>query len=178
MICTVPKGDNRSRCVCQVCHAIHYSNPKLVTGCLPIWEGKILLCKRSIEPRFGYWTLPSGYMEDGETVEEGAARETWEESRAEVEIERLFAIYSIPRISQVYLLFLAQLNCCSFGPTEESSEVSLVSPEDIPWEELAFPAVEFALRKYVEHGSDHDHVFSGGYTGNKPPLVDRVSDEC
>lgn len=175
---TVPTGDNRRRDVCKDCHVIHYSNPKLITGCLPVRGKNILLCKRSIEPRFGFWTLPSGYMEDGETAEEGAARETREESQAEVDIERLFAIYSIPRISQVYLLFLARMNGDSFGPTEESSEVSLVSPEDIPWGELAFPAIEFALRQYVEYGTEHHRVFSGGYIGNKPPPQEGLSHEA
>ena len=106
----IPDGDNRARFVCGNCETIHYSNPNIVAGCLPIWEGKVLLAKRAIEPRIGYWNVPSGYMENGETVEEGAAREVWEEAAAKVEITGMHTLYDIPHINQVYIHFLGKFS--------------------------------------------------------------------
>ena len=103
----IPEGDNRKRYCCQNCHTIHYQNPKMVVGCLPYFEDKILLCKRAIEPRYGYWNLPAGYLENGETLEGGALREAQEEAGIDIQIERLHCVYNIPRISQIYFFFLA-----------------------------------------------------------------------
>lgn len=122
----------------------------MVVGCLPIWEGKILLCKRAIEPRIGLWGLPAGYLENKETVEAGALRETLEESGAEVDIVRMHAIYNIPRISQVYIFFLAQMRGPELDPGEESLDARLFDPSDIPFDEMAFPSSSFAIKKYLE----------------------------
>lgn len=144
----VPDGDNRPRFVCVNCGAIHYSNPKIVTGCLPVWGDQVLLCRRSIHPRRGYWNVPSGYLENGETVEEGAAREVWEEALAEVEITGLHAVFSIPHINQIYIHFLGDLKEGRYGVGEESLEVRLFGEEEIPWDEIAFTSSEFTLRRF------------------------------
>lgn len=150
----IPPGDNRERLCCDNCAAIHYRNPKIVVGCLPIWEGKILLCKRAIEPRIGLWGLPAGYMENKETVEAGALRETLEESGAEVDIVRMHAIYNIPRISQVYIFFLAQMRSSFLDPGEESLDARLFLPEEIPYKEMAFPSSTFAIKRYLQDVTD------------------------
>ncbi len=144
----VPEGDNRPRHVCSNCGVIHYSNPKIVTGCLPIWEHKVLLARRAIEPRKGYWNVPSGYMENGETVEQGAAREVWEETLAKVQELRLHTVFSIPHINQVYIHFLAELNDPDFGVGEESLDVRLFAEEEIPWKEIAFTSSVFTLERF------------------------------
>ena len=150
VIVTVPEGDNLPRYVCTNCGMIHYQNPKIVTGCIPEWQDKILLCKRAIEPRYGLWTLPAGFMENGETTAEGAARETREETRANVEIDSLYALFNIPHINQVYLMFRARMDDLDFGPTDESLEVDLFYEDEIPWQDLAFPVVRETLSRYFE----------------------------
>lgn len=146
----VPPGDDRPRFVCDTCDAIHYQNPKMVVGIIPESEGRILLCRRAIEPRFGKWTFPAGYLENGETVSAAARRETLEEAGAEVEDLRPYAMFSLPHINQVYFIFLARLSNNTYGPGSESLEVKLYRPEDIPWSELAFAAILEALRLYGE----------------------------
>ncbi|MDE0746632.1 MAG: NUDIX hydrolase [Porticoccaceae bacterium] len=146
----IPEGDNRLRHVCESCETIHYQNPRVITGILPIYKDQILLCKRSIEPRVGYWTLPAGYLENGESTLEGAMRECFEESLANVVNPNLYAIYDIPQIHQVYVFYRAELEKPIFGPTSESSEVALFDAADIPWNELAFPMVEATLDHYLE----------------------------
>ena len=148
----VPPHDDRPRHICKVCDVVFYQNPKIIVGCLPRWEDKILLCKRAVEPRKDFWTLPAGYMENGETLEDGAARETREEAMTEVSIVRLQSIISLPFIDQVYFLFLADLNEPSFGPGPESADVKLFKESEIPKDELAFRAIEFSLGRYFEHG--------------------------
>tara|TARA_Y100001935_G_C17158886_1_gene434253 strand:- start:273 stop:851 length:579 start_codon:yes stop_codon:yes gene_type:complete len=150
LLLSIPKGDNRERFVCGNCQAVHYQNPKIVTGCLPIWDKKILLCKRAIEPRYGLWTVPAGFMENGETTHAGAVRETFEEANAKVEIGKLYLTVNLPLINQVYMLFLAKLIDLDFSAGEESLEVDLFSYEDIPWSELAFPTVTLALENYFK----------------------------
>lgn len=145
----IPPGEDRERRVCDSCGFIDYANPRIVAGVVAYTDGQILLCKRAIEPRKGYWTLPAGFMELGESVEEGAMREAHEEARAELELETLLGIYSIPRIGQVQIFFRARLlNTPSAGP--ESLEVGLFRWENIPWSELAFPSVRWALEHYRE----------------------------
>ncbi|MEM7257580.1 MAG: NUDIX hydrolase [Pseudomonadota bacterium] len=144
----IPPGDNRERSVCLSCDTIHYVNPKLVVGCILTWENKVLLCKRSIEPRLGYWTLPAGFMENGESAAEGAAREANEEANALAESLELFGVYSLPRISQVYMMFLGQLKNGFASAGEESLEVGLFEQQDIPWSELAFPVVTESLERF------------------------------
>lgn len=144
----IPEGDSLPRYVCTTCHVIHYQNPKVVVGCIPEWEDKILLCRRAIEPRLGWWTVPAGFMENNETLAQAAARETLEEATARVEIGDLYAIYSLPHISQVYVLFRAQLLDLDFKPGIESLEVKLMSEPEIPWEEMAFRVIHDPLRRY------------------------------
>ncbi|OAD19231.1 MutT/nudix family protein [Candidatus Thiomargarita nelsonii] len=146
----VPEGDNLPRLVCEDCHTIHYQNPKVVTGCLPVWEDKILLCKRAIEPRYGLWTLPAGFMENNETLEQAAVRETWEEANATLEQLSLYSVLSLPHISQVYMMFRAQLRDLSFAPGTESLEVQLFSQNEIPWDDLAFPVIHRTLTHYFQ----------------------------
>ena len=142
----VPPGDTHERLVCNDCGFILYENPKLVVGSVCEWSGRILLCRRSIEPRSGYWTIPAGFMEQGETTTQGAEREAWEEARAKIEIDSLLGIYNIPRISQVQLLYRARLLSPDVAVGEETSEVRLFEWDDIPWDELAFPSVSWVLQ--------------------------------
>lgn len=146
----IPEGDSLLRYVCNTCNIIHYQNPKMVVGCIPEWEDKILLCKRAIEPRKGWWTLPAGFMENNETLAQAAARETLEEANARVEIGDLYAVYSLPHISQVYFIFRAKLLDLDFKPGIESLEVKLVSEQEIPWEEMAFRVIHDPLRLYFK----------------------------
>jgi len=146
----VPEGDNRPRHVCTACSAIHYVNPKMVVGCLPEWEDQLLLCRRAIEPRYGLWTLPAGFMEQDETVQEGAARETLEEACARVDVGELYTLFNLPHIDQVYLLFRSRLQDLYFGPGSESLEVALFREEQIPWDNLAFPVIKETLRLYFQ----------------------------
>jgi len=144
----IPDGDDRPRFVCDRCSTIHYRNPKIVVGCIPEWEDKIMLCCRAIEPKSGKWTLPGGYLENGETTTEGARRETLEEACARVEIVSPYALLSIPHINQVYLFFRARLLDENYGPGAESSDVMLFSESEIPWDELAFAVVTETLKRY------------------------------
>ena len=146
----IPEGDNRPRYLCDDCGAIHYQNPRIVAGCIPEWDSRILLCRRAIEPRYGLWTLPAGFMENGETVEAAASRETEEEACAKVRLDGLYCIYSIPHQHQVYMIFRGQVINGHFEPGPESLETALFSEADIPWKELAFPVVERTLRRYFK----------------------------
>jgi len=146
----IPSGDNLPRFVCDSCQAIHYHNPKIVAGCIPEWESAILLCRRAIEPKSGLWTFPAGFMEIGEGAEEAARRETSEEAQAQVEITRLHSVISLPHIGQVYLTFIGRLLGKQFGAGLESLEVQLFERAMIPWDEIAFPVVKDALRRYFE----------------------------
>ena len=147
----MPTDDDRARHICDACGYIHYQNPKVVNGAIVEWENRILLCKRAIEPRYGYWTLPAGFMENGETTYQGAIRETWEEARARIEIEGLYLTANLPHINQIYMLFNAKLKNVDFGPGPESLEVALFDEEDIPWNELAFPVIKTGLELYLEN---------------------------
>ncbi len=149
------------RFVCTSCGMIHYKNPLLVLGCVPEWQGKILLCRRAIEPRRGFWTVPAGFMENGETLQAAAARECYEEALATVEIGSLLAVASVTGASQVHVMFRAKLIAPEFAPGPESLEVGLYEEAEIPWPELAFPSGEFTLRKYFSDRSAgrEDHHF-------------------
>ena len=146
----IPDGDNRERHICDDCGTIHYQNPRIITGCIVEWQQQVLLCRRAIEPRRGLWTLPAGFMENGETSHQGAMRETWEEAEANIAIDDLFITVNLPHINQVYMLFRARLLEASFGPTEESMEVALFDRHSVPWDRLAFTAVTLALRHWFE----------------------------
>lgn len=144
----IPDDDNRERHVCDSCDLIHYSNPKVIAGCLPIWDDQVLLCRRAIEPRKGYWTLPAGFLENGESVETGAARETWEEAEAKITNSSLYTVFSLPYISQIHMFYKADIIDGQFAAGVESLEVGLFHETDIPWEELAFPVVTDTLKHY------------------------------
>jgi ADP-ribose pyrophosphatase YjhB (NUDIX family) len=146
----IPEGDNRPRLVCDDCGFIQYENPKVVVGSVCTWEDRILLCRRAIEPRKGFWTLPAGYMEVRETTFEGARREAWEEAYAQIEIDGLLAVYNIPDISQVQLIYRARLVSPAVRAGPESEEVGLFLWDEIPWEDLAFPSVRWALFHHRE----------------------------
>jgi ADP-ribose pyrophosphatase YjhB (NUDIX family) len=147
---TIPEGDNRDRAVCDACGTIFYENPKVVAGCLLAWEGKILLCKRATEPRSGYWTLPAGFMENYETVEQGALRETMEEAGAKSNNIKLFMMCNLPHISQVYMMYQGDLLDGKYKAGPESSEVKLFSEAEIPWSELAFTVIEKTIKAYYD----------------------------
>ena len=146
----IPPGDTLPRAVCPDCQTIHYENPKIVAGCIPEWEDQILLCRRAIEPRLGLWTIPAGFMELGESTEEAAVRETMEEAHADVRIHALFGIFSLPHVSQVYVVYRAHLLNLNYKPGPESLEVELVSLANIPWDQLAFPVIHESLSRYVQ----------------------------
>ena len=149
----IPAGDHLPRFVCTGCGMVHYKNPLLVLGCVPEWQGKVLLCRRAIEPRLGFWTVPAGFMENGETLQAAAARECWEEALAKVEIGSLLAVASVTGANQVHVMFRAKLLQPEFAPGPESLEVGLYEEAEIPWTQLAFPSGEFTLRKYYEDRS-------------------------
>ncbi|SDV49759.1 NUDIX hydrolase [Chitinasiproducens palmae] len=159
----IPAGDTRERFVCPSCGTIHYQNPRNVVGTVPVWEDKVLLCKRAIEPRAGYWTLPAGYMELSETTAECAARETREESGAEVELVQLFSLQNVPHVSQVHLFYLARMRSPAFSAGEESLEVRLFEEDEIPWGEIAFTTVSQTLRHYFQ---DRRNGVFGMHTGD------------
>lgn len=157
-----PNGDDRLRDVCSVCKTIHYENPKVVVGCVPRWEDKVLLCRRAIEPRYGKWTLPAGFLEIGETVAEGAKRETYEEARARVIKLVPYTLYNLAFIGQIYIMFLAQLADTHFKAGHESLSVALFTENEIPWENIAFEAVKKTLKKYFTDRKRGEFPFSMG----------------
>lgn len=146
----IPPGDTLPRHVCVRCGTIHYQNPKIVVGAIPEWGDRILLCRRAIEPRHGFWTLPAGFMENAESTAEAAARETLEEARARIEVGDLFTLISVPHINQVHIVYRARLLDLDFGPGEESLEVALFEERDIPWDDIAFRTISLTLRHYFE----------------------------
>ena len=145
-----PPGDDRPRYLCESCGIIHYENPKVVVGCIPEMDDKILLCRRAIEPCSGKWTLPAGYLENGETVAQGAQRETLEEAGARIEILAPYALFNICYVNQVYLMFRAQMVDGNIKAGSESSEVRFFSERDIPWDQIAFTVIEATLRQYFK----------------------------
>lgn len=162
----VPPDDNRPRYVCSQCGAIHYQNPKMVIGSIPVWdregEVRLLLCKRAIEPRRGYWTLPAGFMEIGETTADAARRETEEEAGANIELHGLFTLLNVPQVHQVHMFYLATLLDLNYSAGTESLEVRLFSEKEIPWDDIAFPTVRYTLKYFFE---DLANVKSGGSYG-------------
>jgi len=162
-VLTVPEGDNRERMVCPDCGFINYENPKIVVGAVCLWQEQFLLCRRAINPRRGYWTLPAGYLELNESTMAGAMREAWEEAEARITIDGLLAVYDIPRISQVQIIYRARLDAPEFAAGAESLEVKLFAWNEIPWHELAFPSVRWALEHY------RDCAASGDFTARSTP---------
>lgn len=158
----IPKGDNKNRHVCNNCNTIHYQNPKIIVGCIPVFEDKILLAERKIQPKKGFWNLPAGFMENGETLEQGAAREVLEETGASVRVEKLFAVYNIPHFNQVYLMFLARMDNPFYEAGEESGEIRFFSKNEIPFDRLAFKSNVFTLEKYLNQ-PDYQSVHFNTY---------------
>ena len=158
----IPQDDNRLRYVCTSCGEVHYQNPKLIVGTIPEWQDKILLCRRAIEPRHGLWTLPAGFMENGETTTQAAARETLEEANAQIDIGDLYTMFNLPHINQVQLLFRATLQNLDFSPGVESLEVQLFSEQEIPWETLAFRPIRFSLQHYFSDRKEGAFKFRSG----------------
>ena len=146
----IPPGDQLPRHVCPACGTIHYQNPKIVAGCVPEHEGRILLCRRAIEPRYGFWTIPAGFMENGETTQQAAQRESLEEACAQVEVGSLLAVVHVLHADQVHVMFRAQLPVPQFAAGAESLEVMLCEEAAIPWDDIAFRSVDFALRRYFD----------------------------
>ena len=146
----IPAGDNRERAICSICGTIHYENPLNVVGTLPIWGDQVLLCRRNIEPRYGLWTLPAGFMELGETTSEGAVRETIEEAGARIELQGLYTFLNVVRINQVHLYYRARLLDTHFDPGPETIEARLFEQSEVPWDELAFRSVRATLEFYFE----------------------------
>lgn len=167
----IPDGDNMPRHVCNHCDTIHYQNPKLVVGSLPVWENQVLLCKRAIEPCYGLWTLPAGFMENGETLEQAAIRESREEANANLELENIYTIISLPEINQVYVLYRAQLLDLDFYAGTESLDVKLFSEEEIPWDQLAFKTIHKTLKHFFEDNKSGQYAVHTGVLNknrNKP----------
>jgi len=144
----VPPGDSLPRWLCDACGTIHYENPKLVLGAIPEWNGRLLLCRRAIEPRYGYWTLPAGFMENDETAGEAAQRETLEEAGARIELLEPFSLISVPRVDQVHLFYRARLLDLDFKPGEESLDVALFEEGAVPWKDIAFRTVGLTLKHW------------------------------
>ena len=163
-------GDHHVRIICPNCGTVHYQNPKIVTGCLVLHGDQVLLCKRDIEPRKGKWNLTAGFMENNETLKEGAIREVWEEAYAKVKIRKLHCVYNIMHVNQVYMLFLADLVDENFSAGEETSDVQLVDLDKIPWDDLAFESNVFALQKYLE-----DPTFEGVHHGDNSDFMHSIN---
>ena len=146
----VPADDNRERAVCTVCANVHYENPLNVVGTLPVWGDQVLLCRRNIEPRHGFWTWPAGFMELGETAAEGALRETIEEAGARVEMQGLYTVLNVVRVGQLHMFYRARLLDTDFAPGPETIEAQLFDEADVPWDELAFRTVRETLKRYFD----------------------------
>ena len=155
----MPPGDSLQRWVCDQCGEIHYQNPKLVVGCVPEFEGRILLCRRAIEPRYGYWTLPAGFMENDETTGQAALRETLEEAGARVELGAPFSMISVPHVNQVHLFYRARLRDLNFQPGEETLEVALFEEGELPWKDVAFRTVALTLQHWFADRSNGEFGF-------------------
>ena len=155
----IPEGDQLPRAVCDHCGTVHYENPRVVVGCVPEWEGRILLCRRAIEPRRGYWTAPAGFLEIGESMHAAAARETTEEAMAEVEVGSLLSVVNVLHAAQVHVMFRARMRTAHHGAGVESLETALFHEREIPWEEIAFASIHFALERYLADRRDRlEHI--------------------
>jgi ADP-ribose pyrophosphatase YjhB (NUDIX family) len=171
VVLRIPQGDSLPRYVCDACNTIHYENPKMIVGCVAEWEGKILLCRRAIEPRYGLWTVPAGFLENGETTAAGALRETLEEANARVELHGLYALFNIPHIAQVYMLFRGTLLDLDFRPGAETLETQLFEETEIPWKEVAFATVRNTLTHYF---NDRKRGHFGFHMGTIEPMSSAV----
>ena len=168
---SIPADDDRPRHVCPSCGTIHYMNPKLVVGCIPEWKGRILMCRRDIEPRRGYWTLPAGFLENDESVREGAMRETYEEARLRVKIIEPYRLFDLVFVNQLYLMFRARILVPEYGPTRESSEVKLLLEDDIPWDDIAFPVIQQTLLHYFSERRTGRFEFQSLELAKPPDII-------
>jgi ADP-ribose pyrophosphatase YjhB (NUDIX family) len=150
----IPADDNRERAVCSACGTIHYENPTNVVGTVPVWGDQVLLCKRAIEPRYGLWTLPAGFLELGETTAQGAIRETVEEAGAQIELGALFSVLDVPRVGQVHLFYLATMTSTALDPGSETLEARLFREDEVPWDQIAFRTVRETLRLFFADRRD------------------------
>ena len=146
----IPPGDDRPRFVCDVCHTVHYENPRMVVGCIPEWRNRILVCRRAIGPCYGKWTLPAGYLENGETVSEAAEREAFEEARARLDKLTPYALFNLTFVNQVYLIFRGKLVDAHYEPGDESLDVKLMTEDEIPWDQIAFSVIREILIRYFK----------------------------
>ncbi len=169
LVFEIPAADQFKRFICQSCNNIHYQNPRMIVGCLPVYEDRIVICKRAIDPCKGMWNLPAGFMENGERAEDGALRELMEETGLEGKIIKLHCIYSIPHVNQVYMIFLTQINSSKPVPGEESMEVIYVEDHEIPWGDIGFTSNVFAIEKYLESkSSTGNKTYIGSYVMEGP----------
>ena len=166
----IPEGDNLPRFICDHCQTIHYQNPNIVAGSLPVYGERILLCKRAIEPRLGLWTLPAGFMENAESVEQAALRESMEEANANVRLDQLYAVFSLPHVNQVYMMFRATLLDENFFAGPESQEVRLFHEHEIPWDQLAFKTIYQTLRYFFEDRRRGDYSLRSHIIERGPPV--------
>ena len=171
---TIPEGDNRLRYVCPACKEIFYHNPNIVAGCIAEWRGKVLMCKRAIEPRYGKWTLPAGFMENDESVHEAAARETHEEATAEVTNLSLYCMYNLPHINQIYVMFRGELVEGRASPGDESLEVLLMDENNVPWDDIAFPVIRESLELYFEDQQNNNFTLHYGEMRRLPDRSFRI----
>ena len=168
----IPENDNRKRIVCGRCQTIHYQNLKVVTGCLPVWEDRVLLCRRAIEPAYGLWNVPSGYLENGESVVDGARREVREEAAAEVDVDYLITLYNLTKVNQVYLQFVGELVEGRYGIGPESLECRLFLESEIPWDDIAFTSSAYTLHAYFQNRrSGTPTLYRGSYPEVRPPAT-------
>ena len=167
----IPVGDNRQRHVCPSCDEVFYKNPRIIAGCIPVWQDKVLLCKRAIEPRRGFWTLPAGFMEIGETTEQAAIRETLEEAEAIVKTEGVYAVFNLPNIAQVYMIYRSSLSVPEFSSGEESLETRLFAEDEIPWDQLAFETMRLSLEYYFTDRAQGEFKFRT--TDIKEPVFEK-----
>ena len=163
-----PSGDDRPRYLCESCGTVHYQNPKMVVGCIPLWRNKVLFCRRAIEPRYGKWTVPAGFLEIGETVAEGAARETREEARAEITDLKPYFMYDLTFIGQVYFMFIGNVAGGICGVGEESLEVRFFRKTEIPWDDIAFPVIWKCLKLFVADSGKGEFPFHTGAMRRRP----------
>lgn len=165
----IPDGDNLARIICQECGKIHYQNPRVIVGCLPVYDDKIVICKRAIDPCRGMWNLPAGFMENGERAEDGALRELKEETGLEGQIIKLHCIYSIPHVNQVYMIFLTKIISEDTSPGIESLEVKYFDEQEIPWGDIGFTSSVYAIQKYFEYKSIENGItYVGSYMMDGP----------
>jgi len=171
VVVRIPPGDDKPRHVCDNCGTVHYKNPLMVIGAIPEWGDRILLCRRAIEPRLGFWTLPAGFMELGETAGAAAIRETLEEANARIELDGLYTMLSVPHANQVHIFYRARLLDLDFGPGTESLEVALFREDEIPWDDLAFRTITTTLRHFFADRRDGRFGVHAGDIHFTPPAA-------